>query len=218
MQHQRYQAVMNCHDNSVVYLELLTKFINNEDEVIPADVEIAKMEDNSDIINFDLNNLKLVLRTSSSSTDTIGVNISPKTINSQKLTDILLLAKKENSKLLSQSNIVFEITEYSKLTITDKTLLNLELIKSLNIMIAADDFGNGYMGKDAINVIKPQYIKIRLDDINANIADIIEYSIDNDFKVIIENISCEEEYNQALEFTPFALQGFYIDTLVSKEK
>ncbi|MCG3884904.1 EAL domain-containing protein [Photobacterium leiognathi] len=189
MQSYRLQPIIKNNDGSILYKEMLTNFYDINNHLITTDNIIKEMEISGGIINFDLLNLKQALRISDGLNEALGVNISARTIGSNKLTEVLYYIKNEaNEDKDLASKIVFEIKEYSKLQNNKDTITNLELLKAIGFKIAADDFGNDHMTFDAIGIIKPDFITIRLNDINANIATIVEHSMTSNFEIIIENI------------------------------
>ncbi len=146
----------------------------------------------------------------------IFVNVRPQTLIS---TNFYPWLKEQLKKFnLDPKTIVIEITEQYCVMPEQQIAAQCELMRSLGIKIAIDDFGSGLSNLSLLQITKPDFIKIsgRFTK-NAHcdkekqllIKNILDLAQAFNIKAIIENVETSKEWEQVKALGVRLAQGFY---------
>jgi len=146
------------------------------------------------------------------------LNINPSILDSVRFRDSFT---KEYLKKydLSCEDIIFEVTERTKIQDMNSFKRTLDYCKNENYKIAIDDAGSGYSGLNRICNIKPDYIKLDIGlirDIDkdstkqALVKSMCEFAKLSDSFLIAEGVETEEELKTLIELGVDYGQGYYI--------
>lgn len=146
------------------------------------------------------------------------INIDPEIIKSPGFKSGLTMELLEQLDI-SESNIVFEITERTAIGDMDSFRNVLDNYRSQGYMIAIDDAGAGYSGLKTIHEVRPNFIKIDMDLIRNIDKDsfkqsllkaLVEVSLSTNIKIVAEGIENEEELKTLILLGVHAGQGYYL--------
>lgn len=146
------------------------------------------------------------------------LNINPSILDSLRFRDSFTKEYLKKYDLCCE-DIIFEITEKSKIKDMDSFKRTLDYCKNQNYKIAIDDAGSGYSGLNRICNIKPDYIKLDIGLIRnidkdvtkqALVKSMCEFSKLSGSFLIAEGIETEEELKVLIKLGVDYGQGYFI--------
>ncbi|MCW4629511.1 EAL domain-containing protein [Marinomonas rhodophyticola] len=143
-----YQPQINVSNNWLYGVEVLARWHHEELGHVSPDDFIALAENFGLIAELDLWVLREACRQLASwrknniQVPLIAVNFSPYSFNSPNLVDTIQSILQKNG--LFSSDLVLEITESRKITLSDSFINVIDDLHSMGIAISLDDFGTGY--------------------------------------------------------------------------
>lgn len=213
-----YQAIFNLQTGKAIGFEALSRIDGLTDFNISEIIETCRIEDllwdielllrNNAISNFPLDKEFMLF-----------LNVDPHIINAIDFKEGITKSILENS-LLSESNIIFEITERSVIDDYAPIVETLNYYKNQNYKVAIDDVGAGYSGFLRIVETKPDYIKIDMGlirDIDKNdykeivVRSLVDISKKLNIKCIAEGIETLGELEKLIQLGVDYGQGFLLD-------
>jgi EAL domain-containing protein (putative c-di-GMP-specific phosphodiesterase class I) len=145
------------------------------------------------------------------------INLHPHVLNEgERLTDTLVTEASENGVALR--NVVLEITEQEKLTVTPAVCNTFESLRAHGVEFALDDVGIAYSHLDRIECVQPSYLKVSHEfgtDFEKNptrrkiIGNILSLAHDFNCEVVLEGIETEATSGAAHDIGARFAQGFY---------
>ena len=143
-----YQPQINVSSNRLYGVEVLARWHNEELGYVAPDDFIALAENFGFIAELDLWVFReacqqlAVWRKKNIQVPLIAVNFSPYSFNSPNLIYTIQSILQKNG--LFPSDLVLEITESKKITLSDSFINVIDDLHSMGITISLDDFGTGY--------------------------------------------------------------------------
>ncbi|AWY02052.1 hypothetical protein A8139_20500 [Marinomonas primoryensis] len=145
----------------------------------------------------------------------ISINISPTSINSSSIVDIIDNSAKKYGIDLNYIDI--EITEDSLLDDYGNTLSNIDALRKKGLSISLDDFGKGYSSLSYLSSFNIDYLKIDklfIDKLGTHRGDgmvesIIKMAHINDIKVVAEGVEDKQQAMILKSMNCDLFQGYY---------
>ncbi|PRR84068.1 GGDEF domain-containing protein [Clostridium vincentii] len=214
-----FQPIVSLKDSSILGYEALSRGPEDSHMQNPEVLlEMAKEYDK-------LWELELLFRSKSIETlykhkvnAKLFLNINPSILDSMKFKDSFTDEYLEKYDLCCE-DVIFEITERTKIKDIDSFKKTLDYCKNKNYKIAIDDAGSGYSGLNRICNIKPDYIKLDIElvrDIDkdstkmALVKSMCEFSKLVGSFLIAEGIETEKELKVLIELGVDFGQGYFI--------
>jgi EAL domain-containing protein (putative c-di-GMP-specific phosphodiesterase class I) len=145
------------------------------------------------------------------------INLHPHVLNEgERLTRTLVTEAAENGVELR--NVVLEITEQEKLTVTPAVCGTFESLRAAGVEFALDDVGIAYSHLDRIECVQPSYLKVSHEfgtDFEKNptrrkiIGNILSLAHDFNCEVVLEGIETAATSGAAHDIGARFAQGFY---------
>jgi EAL domain-containing protein (putative c-di-GMP-specific phosphodiesterase class I) len=145
------------------------------------------------------------------------VNLHPHVLlEGERLTRTLITEAAENGVALR--NVVLEITEQEKLTVTPAVCETFESLRATGVEFALDDVGIAYSHLDRIECVQPSYLKVSHEfgtDFEKNptrrkiIGNILSLARDFECEVVLEGIETAATSGAAHEIGARFAQGFF---------
>ena len=128
---------------------------------------------------------------------------------------------------LNPDRLELEITESVLLEETEKTIERIRDLKALGVSIALDDFGTGYSGLSYLDRFSVDRIKIDASfvreihsssQIGSMVQTIIDLAHKRGFRVTVEGIETEEQFEFLKQFENLTYQGYLLSTPLSYDQ
>ncbi len=145
----------------------------------------------------------------------ISINVSPTSINSSFIVDLIEQSAKEYGIDLNYIDI--EITEDSLLDNHGNALSNIDALRNKGLSISLDDFGKGYSSLSYLTSFNMDYLKIDklfIDKLGTYRGDgmvesIIKMAHINDMKVVAEGVEDKQQVMILKSMSCDLFQGYY---------
>jgi PAS domain S-box-containing protein len=145
----------------------------------------------------------------------ISINISPTSINSNFVVD--LIEKNAKKYSIDLNYIDIEITEDSLLENHGNALSNIDALRNKGLTISLDDFGKGYSSLSYLTSFNMDYLKIDklfIDNLGTYRGDgmvesIIKMAHINDMKVVAEGVEDKQQVMILKSMNCDLFQGYY---------
>ena len=223
-----FQPIYSLPQNQISGMEVLLRWKNNTADISTGKlIEVA--EETGKILFIDFWVIEHVFQFVSQNMKErnlmININLSAKTVNSEKLLQFLV----KNLRLydIRPENIEFEITEHSLIHNMDYTRELIKDIKSLGFKLSLDDFGTRYSSLNYLCTIPFDSLKIDksyVDNIlnerneEAVVEQIIQLSKRLGLKTIAEGIELEEQRKIIADLGCDFAQGYLLARPMETEK
>ncbi len=226
-----YQPQFDLASGSIIGAEALIRWMHPQKGLIPPGKFIPLAEESGLIA--DIN--KWVIQKGCKQNNTwraaglnpikIAVNLSGNQFTEQNIIQILQEALQEAD--LSGESLEVEITEYTLIQNTQKTISILNQMKDLKLKIALDDFGTGYSSLSYLTSFPVDAIKIDRSFVmgctmsRSNrivIKAIIAMGHSLGMRIVAEGIETSEQLQLLKEYGADEGQGFYFSPPVSEEQ
>lgn len=211
-----YQNIYHSGTNEIYGIEMLSRWINEDNEQIYPNDFIPIIEQ-TELINelskymIDRAIEKLL---SDNNQNIISINLSPKDFKEEVIN---YLMEKMQANNINPKQLQLEITE-AVLINKDDAVCYLELIRNHGVSIAIDDFGTGYSSYQYISELPIDVIKIdksiigKVDESpfsRSIVKSIVDFCKTNNFKTIAEGVETKEIVDACTELDIDLLQGYY---------
>ena len=214
------QPIQPTTRNSKVYSEILARFLNSNDEMLPTASFIAMAEKLDKIAAVD----KLIIETAINEIvsknlleQSFGINISSRTISDEHF--LIWLER----KLLREPNvaprIIFEITEYGLQQNIKTSKRFIDLVHRAGARVTVERFGVGLTSFKFFRDLKPDFIKMDstytrdIDDDKNNqyfLRLMVDLAHRLSISVLAESVESQEEKHTLERLFIDGCQGFYI--------
>lgn len=213
-----YQAIYHLTTGDIVGFEALSRIQAITDFTIAEIIESCRLENLLWDIEFQLRNNSI----KNFKTDKhfmLFLNVDPHIIKADDFKTGITKSLLENSQL-SESSIIFEITERSAIDDYAPIVETLNYYKKQSYQVALDDVGSGYNGILRIVETKPDYIKIDMElirDIYINeykeivVKSLVDICKKLNIKCIAEGIESKEELEKLISLGVDYGQGYLLD-------
>jgi len=179
---------------------------------------VVKSHDSILLAHLGIKHLKDVLERNKEFHGYISINM-----NVIDLMNDEVLALLKNAGAAYPQRIAVELTEWRNPMIHGLLRSRLEELQHHHIMIAIDDFGEGYSSIKTVRSMKFDIIKIDAAIINSTLKSDMEFiewiksrALDMTAKVVAEGIETKEIFERIQEHGVDAMQGWYIDEILAK--
>ena len=217
------QPIVSATDGKMVLAEALGRMRDRNGERIPADIFIPILTKTGDIVQFDMCILESVCRDLRERIDAgepvvpISVNLSPLHFEdahlTEKIRDILERYR------ISSNLICLELTENLRVHDMEKTMRRCQELRGIGIRILLDDFGDGYLNFEMLNLLPVDMLKIDRSLISSEayglygsssiLARIFSIAADLHISTICEGVETADQAQSLCELGADFLQGFY---------
>jgi EAL domain-containing protein (putative c-di-GMP-specific phosphodiesterase class I)/GGDEF domain-containing protein len=224
IEHKRLQILVQpikpCGRNSKVYSEVLTRFINVNEEVLPTDSFFAMAEKLDKIIEID----KLIIEktieeilSKSAKDQSFGINISPRSIVDEQF--MIWLQRKLLREPYVATRLIFEITEHGLQKNIKNSKRLIEMLHSAGSRLTVERFGVGLTSFKFFRDLKPDFIKMDsiytrdVDDDKNNqyfLRLMVDLAHRLSISVLAEGVETQEEKHTLEKLFIDGCQGFYI--------
>ena len=156
-----YQPVVDLHTEQIIGAEVLVRWLHPEQGLIPPNEFINTAEQTGLIKPMTLslmNRIMIDIKRIGNHSERpfhLGINLPPATFNDNEFINKVIIFINEIKKL--NVSVMIEITERQQNQIDSAVLSN---IRKTGAEIALDDFGTGFSNYQALEMIKPSFIKI----------------------------------------------------------
>lgn len=226
-----YQPQFSLPDMKLIGAEALIRWKNAEHGYIPPSVFIPVAEE-TDLINKigrwviqKAISQVLVWNSHALSPIKIGVNISPKQLKDEHLSDFLKALISDSG--INPSWLDAEITENIMLSNEQNVNLMFEVLKNLGISVSIDDFGSGYSSLGYLNKYSFDRIKLDkslIDNVTCNnisgtgvVKAAISMAKSMGIKTIAEGVETQEQLDILIELGCNQVQGYLVGRPVPAE-
>ena len=225
-----YQPIVRAEDESLIGMEALIRYRDEEGKIIPPGDFIPWLE--KDAVFYDLG--KFILRTAMEDAKRIisrkpdfivNVNLAyPQLQRADFKADLTQIIHDEG---YDTRNLKLELTERCRLIDMDSLRNDMIYFKSSGIQMALDDFGTGYsslsyLKKFPIDTLKvdKSFIDTILDDASTRIIteSILNMSHAMGFETVAEGVENERQFNYLACAGCDVIQGFYLGKPLPAEK
>ncbi|MGL1955697.1 MAG: EAL domain-containing protein [Colwellia sp.] len=214
------QPILPSGRNSKVYGEILARFLNSDDEMLPTASFIAMAEKLDKIVAID----KLIIETTIKEIthknimdQSFGINISSRSISDEHF--MIWLER----KLLREPNIaprlIFEITEYGLQQNIKTSKRLIDMLHRVGARVTVERFGVGLTSFKFFRDLTPDYIKMDssytrdIDDDKNNqyfLRLMVDLAHRLSINVLAESVESQEEKHTLEKLFIDGCQGFYI--------
>ena len=214
------QPIQPCSHNSRVYGEILARFLNSNDDILPTSSFFAMAEKLDKIVAVDRMIIEAVIKeiTERNLQDHFfGINVSARSINDGHF--LIWLERRLLRDTTIASKLVFEITE-NGLQQNIKTSKNfIDMVHRLGARITVERFGVGLTSFKFFRDLKPDFIKMdstytRDIDEDKNNQYFLRLMVDLahrlSISVLVESVESQEEKFMLGKLFVDGCQGFYI--------
>ena len=214
------QPIQPCGRNAKVYSEILTRFINANDEVLPTASFFAMAEKLDKIIDID----KLIIEktiseilSKSSQNQSFGINISARSIIDEQF--MIWLERKLLREPQVATRLVFEITESGLQQNIKVSKRLIEMLHSAGSRVTVERFGVGLTSFKFFRDLTPDFIKMDsiytrdVDDDKNNqyfLRLMVDLAHRLSINVLAEGVETQEEKHTLEKLFIDGCQGFYI--------
>jgi EAL domain-containing protein (putative c-di-GMP-specific phosphodiesterase class I) len=140
----------------------------------------------------------------------LAINMLPSTIQQVEINRL--------KSLLSDKQIIIEITEQDEIFLSDNIRQKVQELKALGIKIALDDFGKGYHNLLSIEYLEPEYIKLDSSLIKILSSPTVQKMIQSmvgltyglNIRLIAEGVETKEQKEILQGLGICYLQGYYL--------
>lgn len=214
------QPIQPCGRNSKVYSEVLTRFMNSSDEVLPTASFFAMAEKLDKIIEID----KLIIEktieeilSKSSQNQSFGINISSRSIVDEQF--MIWLERKLLREPHVATRLIFEITEHGLQKNIKVSKRLIEMLHSAGSRVTVERFGIGLTSFKFFRDLKPDFIKMDsmytrdIDDDKNNqyfLRLMVDLAHRLSISVLAEGVETQEEKHTLEKLFIDGCQGFYI--------
>ncbi len=217
-----FQPQVDLAGGQIIGAEALLRWVHPQRSFIPPDYFIPIAEKTrfiDDITEWTIRNALWLIRDWPETSETlrVSVNLSPKVLGDESLTEsIVNSAKIFNADLQC---LTLEITESALMEDISKTIIILEQLRAEGINISIDDFGSGYSSMAYFKNIPANELKIDKSFVTnmlenpANlhiVSSIIDMAQGFGLKVIAEGIEDLQTYEKLQEMGCDIAQGYYV--------
>ena len=214
------QAVQPNGRNSKVYHEVLARFLNSNDEMLPTASFIAMSEKLDKIIAVDKLIIEVVIKEimhKNMFDQSFGINISARSISDEHFMIWLERKLLRDSKVAPQ--LVFEITEYGLQQNIKTSKRLIDMLHRVGARVTVERFGVGLTSFKFFKDLTPDYIKMdssytRDIDNDKNNQYFLRLMVDLAHRlgvnVLAESVESQEEKHTLEKLFIDGCQGFYI--------
>jgi diguanylate cyclase (GGDEF)-like protein len=211
--------------NSKVYGEILARFLNSNDEMLPTASFIAMAEKLDKIIAVD----KLIIETSIKEIisknmldQSFGINISARSISDEHF--MIWLERKLLREPKVAPRLIFEITEYGLQQNIKTSKRLIDMLHRVGARVTVERFGVGLTSFKFFRDLTPDYIKMDssytrdIDDDKNNqyfLRLMVDLAHRLSINVLAESVESQEEKHTLEKLFIDGCQGFYIGKPVS---
>lgn len=214
------QPIQPSGRNSRVYGEILARFLNSNDEMLPTATFIAMAEKLDKITEIDRLIIEIAIReitTKNMLENSYGINISPRSINDGHF--MIWLERKLLREPTAASRLVFEISELG-LQQNLKTAKRLvEMLHRVGSRVTVERFGVGLTSFKFFRDLTPDYIKMDssytrdIDDDKNNqyfLRLMVDLAHRLGINVLAESVESQEEKHTLEKLFIDGCQGYYV--------
>jgi len=226
-----FQPQLNLSTREIIGAEALIRWMHPQKGMIPPDKFISIAEDSGLIVDINKWVVQASCRQNKKWREAgfkpikIGVNLSGHQFTDQNIIQTIQNALLEAD--LDSKSLEVEITEFTLMQNTQKTISTLEQMKDLKLRIALDDFGTGYSSLSFLTTFPVDAIKIDRSFIMGSnmsknnrtiIKAIIAMGHSLGLKIVAEGIETEDQFKLLEEYGADEGQGFYFSPPVSEDQ
>ena len=214
------QPIMPTGRNNKVYGEILARFLNANDDMLPTATFIAMAEKLDKIIDVDRLIIETAIKEITSKNmleSSYGINISPRSINDEHF--MIWLERKLLRETSAASRLIFEISELG-LQQNIKTAKRLvEMLHRVGSRVTVERFGVGLTSFKFFRDLTPDYIKMDssytrdIDDDKNNqyfLRLMVDLAHRLGISVLAESVESQEEKHTLEKLFIDGCQGYYV--------
>lgn len=214
------QPILPSGRNNKVYAEVLARFLNSNDEMLPTASFVAMAEKLDKIIAVD----KLIIETTIKEIinknmfeHSFGINISSRSISNEHF--MIWLERKLLREPKVATRLVFEITEYGLQQNIKTSKRLIEMLHRVGSKVTVERFGVGLTSFKFFRDLTPDYIKMDssytrdIDDDKNNqyfLRLMVDLAHRLSISVLAESVESQEEKHTLEKLFIDGCQGFYI--------
>ena len=215
-----FQPIKPSNRNAKVYGEVLARFLNSNDEMLPTASFVAMAEKLDKIVAIDKMIIEKVISeiTHKNLTDSsFGINISTRSIHDEHF--LIWLERRLLRDTAVASKLVFEITEYGLQQNIKTSKRFIDMIHRVGSKVTVERFGVGLTSFKFFKELKPDFIKMdstytRDIDEDKNNQYFLKLMVDLAHRlsicVLAESVESQEEKFALEKIFIDGCQGFYI--------
>jgi len=214
------QQIQPTGRNAKVYGEVLSRFLNENDEVLPTASFIAMAEKLDKMVDVD----KLIIETTISEIidknmllNSFGINLSARSINDEHF--MIWLERKLLREPLAAQHLIFEISEVGIQQNIRNSKRLVEMLHRIGSRVTVERFGLGMTSFKFFRELTPDYIKMdssytrNIDDDKNNqyfLRLMVDLAHRLGVNVLAESIESQEEKHTLEQLFVDGCQGFYV--------
>jgi diguanylate cyclase (GGDEF)-like protein len=214
------QPIQPSGRNSRIYGEILARFINNSEDILPTTTFFAMAEKLDKIVDVD----KLIIDTAiveiiskNLLENSYGINISPRSINDEHF--IIWLERKLLREPAAASRLVFEISEFGLQQNIKTAKRVVDMLHRVGSRVTVERFGVGLTSFKFFRDLTPDFIKMDssytrdIDDDKNNqyfLRLMIDLAHRLSINVLAESVESQEEKHTLEKLFIDGCQGYYV--------
>ncbi|MEA3373522.1 MAG: EAL domain-containing protein [Campylobacterota bacterium] len=215
--HCVYQPMFKTDDLSLKKFEVLVRLLEQDGTVVTPDDFLPAIANTQAYIKVTERVLSIALQTLKEKPVELSINLALQDVFNNDIMAMITSLLMSNSDLTNR--LTFEILETAEITNFDLIRQRIDLLKSLGVKIALDDFGSGYANFKylvhlGIDILKIDGSLIRDIDTNDNAYHIVQTINDfakrMDIITVAEQIETEQELETVKELEIDYVQGYYL--------
>lgn len=211
-----FQPILDIEQNRIVSYEVLLRGEDNG----PPDLVLDKIS-KSDFLSFDQYSREKALETAArlGLDSAININFTPDAVQYDNGHYVVATVDKIQRLGYKTSQLIVEITESDFIHDVDSFSDVLDILRSLGVVIAIDDFGAGYSGLNMLAEIQPDLIKLDMTLLRSIhkhgprqsiTRAICNVCLDLGIDVLAEGVETQEEFNYLTRAGIVLYQGYFI--------
>ncbi len=214
------QPIQPSGRNSKVYSEILARFINKNEEMLPTAAFIAMAEKLDKIVDID----KLIIDSTIQEItnknmleQSYGINISPRSINNEHF--MIWLERKLLREPNTAQKLIFEISEFGLQQNIKTSKRLIDMLHRVGARVTVERFGIGLTSFKLFKDLTPDYIKMdssytrNIDDDKNNqyfLRLMVDLAHRLGINVLTESVETQEEKHTLEKLFIDGCQGFYV--------